>query len=242
MKANIRSISGAVLMLVIIPIIAGLLACMPVPIGDPERSRIDPQMSGWWAMENDDGYARVALFRPYDKRTWLVMTVSVEKGDLADIEDIAVETAGDLVVVLQSNKVGKDGVVGESLEVYKAWLSRLGGHRFMTWEPVGQIEDRKKFLPDAWFVFRVKTETEDDFALAMIDGEYAGFDGLIEQEQENKDEGDIDVWKARKRWERVIRKNAEDPALYEAPAYRFRRLPDELESNAARIVEWPFDY
>ena len=35
--------------------IAGLLACMPVPVGDPERSRIDPNLSGAWllAEEND---------------------------------------------------------------------------------------------------------------------------------------------------------------------------------------------
>jgi hypothetical protein len=37
MRNKIRSISGAVLMLMIIPIIVGLLACMPVPIGDPAR-------------------------------------------------------------------------------------------------------------------------------------------------------------------------------------------------------------
>jgi hypothetical protein len=43
MKARTRSISGALMMLVIIPIFAGLLACMPeyVPLDNPEQSRDD---------------------------------------------------------------------------------------------------------------------------------------------------------------------------------------------------------
>ena len=41
MKARTRSISGALMMLVIVPLFAGLLACMPeyVPLGNPERAR-----------------------------------------------------------------------------------------------------------------------------------------------------------------------------------------------------------
>ena len=54
MSAKLRSISGALLMLVIIPILAGLLACMPVPIGNPERSRIDPAITGVWAFMEED--------------------------------------------------------------------------------------------------------------------------------------------------------------------------------------------
>ena len=35
MTPKIRSFSGAALMLVVIPIFVGLLACMPVPVGNP---------------------------------------------------------------------------------------------------------------------------------------------------------------------------------------------------------------
>ena len=71
MKPRIRSASGAVLMLAIIPAIVGLLACMPVPIGDPERSRIDPEITGAWVWLND-GDSSFFVFEPYDKRTWLL--------------------------------------------------------------------------------------------------------------------------------------------------------------------------
>jgi hypothetical protein len=74
MNSRSRSLSGAALMLLIVPIFAGLLACMPVPIGDPERSRIDPDLTGVWAVIasgesfDESGFY---VFEPYDKRTWL---------------------------------------------------------------------------------------------------------------------------------------------------------------------------
>lgn len=237
MKANIRSICGAMLMLVIIPIIAGLLACMPVPIGDPERSRIDPQMSGWWVME-DGSSAVLSVLRPYDKRTWLVISVGVEKGRAAQLEIPGITTAGDLLAVLQKHDVGQEGIVGDAPTVYKAWLTRLGGKRFMTWEPVGQIEDTKKFLPDAWFVFSVEERSADHFDLIMLNVEYEGFEALVDESKEDE----TDPWKARKKWERAIKKNLDDPEMYTDEGFRFRRLPSELESKAARLVVWPFNY
>ena len=238
MRPNFRSASGAILMLAIIPIFAGLLACMPVPIGDPERSRIDPLMSGWWALEIE-GSAGVAVFRPYDKRTWLVFVVPLEKGKLAGIDDFDLETAGDVITVLRANTAGTEGVVAGAPSVYKAWLTRLGGERFMTWEPVGQIEDQETFYPDAWFVFKVMEQTEDHFDAAMIDVEHKAFEGLMDRLEEDE----TDPWKARKHWERAIRKHVNDPELlYDSGVHLFRRLPEELESKAARIVAMPFEY
>ena len=47
MKARTRSISGALMMLVIIPISAGLVACLPayVPPGDPGHEQISGSSS-----------------------------------------------------------------------------------------------------------------------------------------------------------------------------------------------------
>lgn len=71
-------------MLLIIPVVVGLLACMPVPIGNPERSRIDPEISGMWASEGDSE-TDLYLFQPYDKRTWLTVTIDRDKADAAAI-------------------------------------------------------------------------------------------------------------------------------------------------------------
>ena len=81
---NRRSIYGLVLMLGIVPVITGILACMPVPIGDPERSKVDPDITGVWAVltieEESDSEAGAYVFEPFDKRTWLVAGVALEAG------------------------------------------------------------------------------------------------------------------------------------------------------------------
>ncbi len=89
MRPNFRSISGAALMLVILPIFAGLLACMPeyVPLGNPERARIDENMSGLWFVESDEDLVGTFVFlEPWDKRTWLVTNVVVEVSDSTGLE------------------------------------------------------------------------------------------------------------------------------------------------------------
>jgi hypothetical protein len=238
MKAKTRSISGAVLMLVIVPILAGLLACMPVPIGDPERSRIDPALSGWWVLEDGGSNATLCLLRPYDKRTWLVFLVSVEAGDGAGVELPDISTTGDLLAVLQQHDVGAQGIVGGEPAVYKTWMTNLSGKRFMTWEAVASIDDVETFAPEYWFVFKVGAQSDSYFELTMLDSDYDAFEALAEEFEE----GVTDPWKVRKQWERVIRKHVDDPELYADSAMQLRRLPDELVPKAARLVESSFDY
>lgn len=81
MNKRIRSATGGLLMLLLIPFIVGLLACMPVPIGDPEKSRIDPQISGIWVSKKEDKGAAYYAFEPFDKRTWLLTGVRTEEDE-----------------------------------------------------------------------------------------------------------------------------------------------------------------
>ena len=87
MKSNHRVLTGLAIALV------GLLGCLPVPIGDPEKSRIDPELNGMWLMDRGDGDPAVTLFEPYDKRTWLIsqspISENVESCDRDD--DVVVE-------------------------------------------------------------------------------------------------------------------------------------------------------
>ena len=235
MIANTRSISGAVLMLVIIPVLAGLLACMPVPIGDPERSHIDTSMSGWWVMQDTDSNFTLCLLKPYDKRTWLVILVSVETGDIAEIEVPDISSPGKMFAFLQENDVGPQGIVGGEPAVYKTWMTRLGGERFLTWENIADIDDLDTFLPEAWFVFKVGAQKDNYFELAMLNPEYDAFDALSDELEDESD-----PWKVRKRWERVIRKHVDDPDLYDENPIRFHRVPAELVPRAAGLVTWSF--
>ena len=114
MTPRTRSISGAVLMLAIVPAIIGLLACMPVPIGNPERSRVDPDISGVWAMLGD-GDEAFYIFEPYDKRTWLLTGVPIEEGSEADLSDYSLDSYEDLVALMKNAPVGDDGVTATSV-------------------------------------------------------------------------------------------------------------------------------
>jgi len=207
MKATTRSFTGAALMLAIIPVIVGLLACLPVPVGDPERSRIDPELNGIWALTSegsDDGYY---LFRPWDKRTWLVLGVEDDGGEV------------------------------KPAAVYKAWLKKLGGATFMTWEMAGGMRDDGSFLPEYWIVFRMEKDGADRVVLHMLDAEYGGFGDFPKP-----DGYDGNYAKdMRGKFERVIRKNVDDEALYEE-VLELRRLAGDDLDEASERIETYFSY
>lgn len=224
MKPITRSISGAVLMLAIIPAIIGILACMPVPIGDPERSRIDPEISGVWVWLDGDDDAFYA-FEPYDKRTWLLTGVPVEAGEAVDLANYDLETYAGLTELIGNVAVGDDGVTATEVALYKAWLTKLGGVWFMTWEPKA-VFDNESFLPELWFVFRLDRPDENTLNLTLLDDDL--FDGVAE---------------TRRAYERVIKKNAKNEKLYvdDDPIRLYRVKPEHLdffEDLAGEVIEY----
>ena len=78
MTPRARSWTGLVVTVVAVPALIGILACMslPVPIGDPEESHVDPALSGVWLQSDAE---IIWLFQPYDRRTWLVTGVEIGK-------------------------------------------------------------------------------------------------------------------------------------------------------------------
>jgi hypothetical protein len=211
MKSTTRSASGALLMLAIIPGIVGLLACMPVPIGDPERSRIDPEISGVWMFPSDEQPAFYA-FEPYDKRTWLLSIVPIERGKEADLENYELSKDVDFDRLIENESVGKDGATATSLSLYKVWRTKLGGEWFMTLEPKADFEN-ESFSPEIWFVFGIGRPDENELSLRMVGGD------LFK-----------DVEETRRAFERVIKKNARNEELYDKETMRLVRLkPEHLD-------------
>lgn len=208
MKSTTRSASGALLMLAIIPGIVGLLACMPVPIGDPERSRIDPEISGVWLFPSDDEPAFYA-FEPYDKRTWLLTIVPIGQGKEANLDDYKLSKQVDFDRLIENESVGKDGAAATSVSLYKVWRTKLGGEWFMTLEPKADFEN-EFFSPEVWFVFRIGWPDENELALRMVGGD------LFK-----------DVEETRRAFERVIIKNAGNEELYDKETMRLVRLKPE---------------
>ena len=225
MKPTTRSISGAVLMLAIIPAIIGILACIPVPIGDPERSRIDPEISGVWVWLDSDADAAFYVFEPYDKRTWLLTGIQIEEGKDADFSDYDLEEYDDLVHLMENESIGDDGATATGTVVYKAWLTKLGGVWFMTWEPKA-VFNQDNFKPEVWWVFRIDRPDANTLDLTMLDDDL--FEGVEE---------------TRRAYERVIKKNAKNEELYlDDEKIRLNRVQPEhlgfFEDLAGEIIEY----
>ncbi len=213
MRAKTRSISGAALMLLIIPGIVGLLACMPVPIGDPERSRVDPELNGVWYLADDSDPGFYA-FEPYDKRTWLLTGMPLEEGPDADFSDYDLDTHAGFAALAEAESIGDDGAVTSKVVLYKAWRKKLASTWFMTWEPKAQFEE-EDFAPDMWIVFRIERPDADTLHLYMVNGE----DDVFEE-----------VDKTRRAYERALKKNARNDEIYAEDPIRLTRLTsDEFE-------------
>lgn len=92
----------------LIVVILGLAACVKHPVGDPEKSKVDPQYSGVWLMEEDGGGGSFLFMRPYDSRTYYANILSYNSKD-DEIEPT------------------------ERLD-FKAWLTSIGDATFITME------------------------------------------------------------------------------------------------------------
>ncbi|MDJ0750776.1 MAG: hypothetical protein QNJ11_14920 [Woeseiaceae bacterium] len=237
MTSRTRSMIGALMMLAILPILAGLLACMPVPIGDPERSRIDPDINGVWVMDEEGDFVLYA-FQPYDKRTWLVTVAKVEAGPDLEGEPPETNSLESLLQALDTHAIGRDGITSPDTVVYKAWLAKIGGVRFMTWEQMGGFDDAGNFTPTFWFVFKVIKPNADRVEFHMINPEHDGFDHLVMPDDY---EGDDYARDMRRKWERALRKVAKDEELYTDPLV-MTRLPDEYLDEASELFQEVIDF
>lgn len=227
MKPNTRSASGAVLMLILIPAIVGLLACMPVPIGDPERSRIDPDINGIWTLPTENEALSFYAFEPYDKRTWLLTELPLEEGANADLSQYDLSSYAGLAMLMENEPVGDEGATAAEVRLYKVWRTKIGGEWFMTWEPKGFFGE-DDFQPDGWFVFRIEKIDQNTINLYEVD---------------SSDKFFKDVKETRRAYERVIRKNVKNAALYSDEPARLIRLTTEqrsfFESLAGEVmVDW----
>jgi len=213
-------------MLVIIPIFAGLLACMPeyVPLGNPERARVDESMSGMWFVEDAEAamdvlIGQIVFLQPWDKRTWLVTTVGIEDLNKIEFDELDNEydtsTYQGFVDQFRVPELDEDNIELFMLP-YKVWLAKLGGETFMTWE-IRVIVDDPDELQEPWFWmdYRVTKRGEDEMILHLIDDDFPPLK---------------EAPKTKRGWEKVVRKYADDDALYlEEPVVMRRVKEDDVE-------------
>ena len=207
MKPWQRTLPGIAFVVILAAVLIGLVACLPVPIGNPERSRLDSDLTGIWT--EVDGEPFVTLFEPYDKRTWLVSMIAASPG--AGCAPPMIPPGYDKLVAWLEEEpcAGADRA-----SIYKTWRSKQGKRWFLTMQPMALINDEADdpFSKGAWFVYRIDKISADTFELRLVDPEFEGFKGLA---------------KKRRDFEKVIRKHAEDDDMYVEPTSRFERVRDE---------------
>jgi hypothetical protein len=233
MKPRSRSLTGAAIAVFALPLFVGLTACLPtfpVPVGNPEKSTIDPEISGVWLMADRDD-AAFYVFEPYDKRTWLLTTVGVSE-DLESCRDetvVAAQQPAEQVPAAANPEVvaeveveqeeidtyatsmaniaalGTDCFIVERGPILKAWRTRLGGEWFMTWEDKGVFDAERKFEPEEWAVFHIDKSVAGELRLGWINMDHEAW-----KKFDDMDEADI----TRRDVERIIRKHAGDADFY----------------------------
>lgn len=229
MKARTRSISGALMMLVIIPLFAGLLACMPeyIPLGNPERARIDDAMTGLWFSSGDDEFVGNVIFlQPWDKRTWLSVNIGI--GLLEDL-DPEVYDPGEFDMTTYAGFVkvlDEVGLRAEEFEIavitYKVWLARIAGETFFTWELRGlPVPEEGGLEPWYWLDFRIDEKSGDRIAMRLIDPDFPP----LREAPETK-----------KGWERVVRKHVDNELMYLEDPTVFKRVDPEHEKLFMELI------
>lgn len=123
----------------------GLASCLPVQLGDPDKSKVDPAFNGVWEWR-DGSKIELAVFQRYDDRTYVVDVLSGEAGE------------GDAVKPAQR-------------DIYKGWLTSVKGETFLTLAPMESVGALPGATPPKYLVAKVKIEG-DALTAFGIDPEY----------------------------------------------------------------------
>lgn len=218
---KLRSLSGFLAAVMLLPLLLGVLACIPVPVGDPEKSRIDPALSGVWLTAVDEEVPLMVL-DPYDKRTWLVSWFTLENESSIETaqdesSDAAKQTQSESVIEL----LRQERLKIKKFALYKGWLTLIEEERFLTLEP--------KFFepgttPEAWYVFWVRLDDEHQLHLAFLGGN-VGLDKVETSAQA----------------EEIIRLNLDNSEMFDDPWVYQKVSEDDLEIVHEFIEELGFD-
>ncbi len=222
--------------LLMLPALLGVMACfeLPAPVGNPERSRIDPALNGVW-LGGDVDEPWMFIFEPYDKRTWLVRWVLLEERDEATDNLAAGDTPeppaggeldGEAGNVEDTEPSALDLLRAGELRVggiylIKAWRKRIRRVWFMTFEFRGMIDEETGMDPDTWWVMKPELIDESTLALQFVNPELEG----------------IEEGMTRAQLERLVRQNLDNPELFVENALPLKRVPQDDFGALADMLE-----
>jgi hypothetical protein len=167
-------------------------------------------MTGIWVIiesDSSDAEAGFFIFEPYDKRTMLITAITLSAGDELDLANYDFTSYAGYESLAATQQVQSDHVYADEVSLYKAWLTKLAGEWFFTWEPKG-MADAPGEDPEFWIVQQIVEHTDGKMTLRWVHGESEPF---------------ADIKETRRAYERVLKKNVNNPEIYGAPddEYRF---------------------
>jgi hypothetical protein len=176
-------------------VILGLCACVKHPVGDPEKSKIDPKYSGLWLSKEADGSETWLMMRPYDARTYFVSILSYKKEG--------------------------DSIKPSSRWNCKGWLTSLGNATFLTMQPLSWTQFANAGEEPVYLVAKVSF-VDDALHLRFVNGdEEPAKSAKSSRELEAVIEKHVDSDALYLPEENVFRKS-DDKALLEAVLKAFR--------------------
>jgi hypothetical protein len=121
-----------VLIAVVLTALLTLASCLPVPLGDPDKSKVDARFNGVWEWR-DNGKIEIAVFQPYDEKTFIVDVMTGEPGE------------GTAIKPLQR-------------DIFKGWLTTVKGETFLTLAPIESVGALPGASAVKYLVAKVKIE------------------------------------------------------------------------------------
>jgi hypothetical protein len=163
--------------------------CLKYPLGSPQASTAETQFAGYWQWEKDKEGMVIAIF-PHDEHTYVVEQTSYKRTDR--------------------------GPRAPERQLYKGWLTTVGGKRFITLEPLTQRLPGAK-EEDKYFATLRVTPGEGEVEVFPLNTEFAP----LEKVSSSKDLAEL------------VAREVENPKLY-ADGQKYKRLEAE---PAQKLIE-----
>jgi len=174
-----RSLGGLLMFIIMAPFLICVLACLDAPIGDPETSRVDPKLTGVWLGKIEDDLTLLVL-QPFDKRTYLVgwfwpeSDVDAEEGENPEKKAPKKDGANEDDAKPKGVETKLNQINLKRGTIFKGWLTTIGGHQFMCWEPRFVVDTKEGGMKtEEWWGFKVILE-KNRLTLALVDARKAG--------------------------------------------------------------------
>lgn len=146
-----RAIRRVVAGVVMVGVLAGLSACLPVGLGDPAKAKADPKLVGAWQWKEDSNpnRANLATIRQWDDRTYLVDVLMYE---------------GDLASAVPKGRI-----------VFKGWMADVKGKPFLNLQQVEMLGTLPGEKRTKYFLIAKLEVSGNQLTATGLDGGYEPF-------------------------------------------------------------------